>query len=620
MDPKTNQNSDQKKADSRAFHFLMGRIWSYRLQGLVIVFLGVFVSLTQVASFSMVKPLLDIIFEDQAESVIQGISLLSDVQKSQIVNFIETNVYTDNDSRMKWLKIFIGIFLLIAVTNLILNAIHRMFSRYIAQHFQVELYKELYHHMLTFPVRDIYSRKQGDIASRYANDTRMMQESVHEFFQIIVKEPFTVTFTLGTCFIMNWRVTLFAMTIFPIVGVIIALISKRVRKLAVRESKSAGNLLHQVSESVGGIHIIKTFQSEKFLGAKLNEQCKHYLATIRKIIKIEAMTSPILEFLGQLAIVLVLLALAPAVFAEKVTPGDVIGILVLLVTAYKPIKSMSNAIQKMSRSLGATDRYVDLIHSKPEVDQGIKIFPEKINEIEFKDVHFAYEDEKVLNGVSLKIQEGETVAIVGATGAGKSTIMQLIPRFYDTKEGEILLSGGSIKDYSLAELRKHIAFVSQSVFLFNDTVKNNVTMGQEYTQEEIEAACKAAHAHEFITKLDHGYDTESGDRGVKLSGGQCQRISLARAFLKNPPILLLDEATSALDSETEKNVQESIENLSKNRTTIVIAHRLTTIQRADKIVVMDKGKVIEQGVHKELLAKQGMYAKLYSHYFEGQDS
>lgn len=596
----------------RSFKYLLQRIWSYKGIGIAITVLGVFVSLSQVSTIAMVRPVLDILFENNPETVVTGLTGLSDSFKMELLEFVKTHVLPD---RMKWLKIFCLLILVMGLVNLFLNITHRFLARMLSQRFQIELYRELYSHLLTLSMPNITSRKQGDMASRFSHDTKMMQEAVHEFFQILLKEPFTVIFMLGTCFFLNWEVTLYALVIFPIVGVIIATLSRRLRKLSVTESETAGGLLHQVSESISGFHVIKVFQSEKFLLGKLTHSCNKYLNTMKKIIRIEAITSPTLEFLGVIAIVGILLAMAPLVNAGKISVGSLLAILVALFSAYKPIKSFSNAIQKLSRSLGACDRFMEIKRARSETQGGVKTFPDHLKELRFEQVEFSYQVEPVLKGIDFVVEQGQTVAIVGSTGAGKSTIMQLIPRFYDPTRGTIKLNDCPLDEYNVQSLREKMAFVSQNVFLFNDSIKNNITMGLEYPMEDIQKAARAAHAEGFIEKSEKGYDTRVGDRGVLLSGGQCQRIALARAFLKNPPLLLLDEATSALDAETEKVVQKSIEELSRHRTTLIVAHRLTTILNADKILVMEHGKVIEEGTHQQLLEKGGLYTRLYANSF-----
>ena len=591
----------------KSLHFLAQRVWLYRYKGLLVTVLGVLVASTQVSTFAMVRPLLDLLFTNTPETVVAGLTWLDGDLKIRLLHFVRDHVLPE---RMHWLRVFCALILILGLVNVLLDMAHRFLSRTLTQHFQLGLYRELYDHLLTLSVADIHKRKQGDISSRFAYDTRMMQDALQEFFLVMLKEPFTVIFTLGSCILINWEVTLVAMTVFPVVGLVIALLSRRVRKLSFVESETAGGLLHQVGESISGLPVIKVYQSEAFLRGKLAHHCEKYMSTMRKIIRIEAITSPFLEYLGFVAIAGVLLIMAPAVYRGQISLGSLVAILVLLIAAYKPIKNISNSMQRISRSLGAADRFMELMKAKPESKGGTRPFPGKIGSIEFVDVQFGYGAEKVLRGLNIKINEGETVAVVGATGAGKTTLMQLLPRFYDINEGAILLAGVPLREYSLESLRQNMALVSQNVFLFNDTVCNNIAMGLAHPIEKVRAAAKAAHADMFIEKMEQGYDSLVGDRGVRLSGGQCQRIALARAFLKNPPLLLLDEATSALDAETEKFVQQSVEELARNRTTLIIAHRLTTIQNADRILVMEHGRIVEEGRHGELVRRNGLYARL----------
>lgn len=594
-----------------SLQYLTSRVLEYKTQGIIIAFLGVFVSLTHVITLSFMKLLMDILFSD-AEKTVKGMSWIPVSIKEGFTNWLEVHLFHNINSGLRLVAVT---FIIFALLNTILNVFHKILSQRLSENFKIKLFKELYSHLMFFSISDIYKRRQGDIVSRFTTDIRTMQEAVQEVFQILIKEPFTVFFALMACFLFNWKLTLFALTIFPIVGLIIAILSKRLRKLSVNESETMGELLHQVSESISGIHIIKIFQSEKFLLQTLYKRSQTYLKTIFKIIKIQALTSPIIEFLGQLSFILVIIALAPSVQREEISVGDLTTIIVLLGHIYKPVKSSSNALQKISRCLGATDRFMELRNTSIEPQGGNASFPKTFNSIEFKNLDFSYDNEKyILRQFNAKILKGQTVAIVGPTGAGKTTLIQLIPKFFEIPEDSIFLNQLPFEKYSTNSLRDHIALVSQNVFLFNDTVLNNIALGLDVSENDVIKAAKAAHADDFIRQLPEGYQTIVGDRGIRLSGGQCQRISIARAFLKNPPILLLDEATSALDSETERYVQQSIEQLAKGRTTIIIAHRLSTIQHADNILYLEKGSLIESGTHQDLLAKNGSYANLYNKY------
>jgi len=417
-------------------------------------------------------------------------------------------------------------------------------------------------------------------------------------------------------FIISWQMTSFVFILLPIVGLIIGRTGRSLRKVSMTGQQQMGSLMAQIEEMIGGLRIIKAFNAEKHISDKFKDTNKDYTGLMNFVNRKRFLASPLSEFLATIAVVVIMWYGGTLILGDNalLSPAALIGYLVIFSQIISPAKTLSSSWFNIKKAMASVDRVNDILdQTNPIVEkQGATEITEFKNSIEFKNVNFAYtEDIPVLKNINLKIQKGQTVAIVGQSGSGKSTMVDLIPRFYDILEGEILIDGINIKDYKLSNLRELIGYVHQTPILFNDSIANNIAFGkQNVSQKNIEEAAKVANAHDFILESENQYDTNIGDGGCKLSGGQRQRLSIARAVLKNPPILILDEATSALDTESENLVQEALDNLMQNRTSIVIAHRLSTIKRADLICVLHEGQIVETGKHEELIAKKGMYYKL----------
>ena len=458
-----------------SLRFLAARVWAFRRQGFMVFAVGLLAAASQVAVYGLVKPSVDILFSGGAKEMIGGLSWISPEVKASLEIWLNTYLLAD---RQKALHVVIVLILCMAVVNLLLSATHRFISRTLSRDFQIRVFKELYDHLLACPLSEIQRRRQGDIMSRFSSDILVLQDAVLDFFQVLFKEPFFIVFSIAACVLFNWKVTLFSIAVLPLIALAITMLSQRVRRLTVRESEIAGNLLQQVGESISGLLNIKVFQSEAMLVRMLGENCARYLSNVRKIIRIDALTSPAIDFLGYIAVALVLGFFAPLVLRGEISPGDLITILMLLLNIYRPMKAVSNGVHKLSRSLAAADRIVELLNLPVEKSCGKLHFPEYFGSLEIRNLRFAYPGgSEVLSGLDATIAEGERIALVGPTGAGKSTLLHLIPMFFEFPEGGILLSGQPLQRYDLRSLRSRLALVSQNVFLFNDTVHSNIAAG-----------------------------------------------------------------------------------------------------------------------------------------------
>jgi len=459
------------------------------------------------------------------------------------------------------------------------------------------------------------NERKGDLMTRMTVDIQEVESSVVSTLTVVIREPISIIAFFVLLFNMSVELTLFTLILLPISGGIIAGISKRLKRKAQEGQSSLSFILTIIDETLSGMRVIKAFNAEPFILSKFHDQNNRYARIQRSIANKRDLASPLSEFLGVSVVAGLLLYGGTMVLNQQsdLSASEFITYIILFSQVLVPAKAMSSAFSNIQRGLVSGDRVLQVIDTKPQIvnKPNAKVLPAFQNEIEFRNVSFAYGKKSVLQDINFKIQKGKTIALVGPSGGGKSTLADLVPRFYDPTEGAILIDNLDIRDYTIESVRAQIGVVTQESILFNDTIFNNIAFNKtDATEEEVIAAAKIANAHEFIVHTEEGYQTVIGDRGGKLSGGQRQRLSIARAILQNPPILILDEATSALDTESEKLVQEALTNLMKNRTSIVIAHRLSTIQHADEILVLQKGKVVERGTHDELLQTSGLYAKL----------
>jgi len=500
----------------------------------------------------------------------------------------------------------------------------RNFARFFAMYFMAGvrigavrgIRNDIYNKLLVLPVAFYTRHRKGDIIARVTTDVQEVEYSIMNYLEMIVRDPITIIAYLIFMISLSGQLTLFVLIILPITGLIIGRIGKSLRKESKIGQNKFASLLSIIEESISGLRIIKAFNAIAYSDNKFKEKNYDYTRTLLKIYRRRDLSSPLSEFLSSMVIVVVLWFGGRMVLSDTpaIQAADFITYIVAFSQIIPPAKTFAQGFYSIQKGIASAERIFEILDADEEIvekENAIAISGFK-KEIEFKEVYFRYEKEDVLKNINLKIPKGKVIALVGESGGGKSTMADLIPRFYDVTGGELLVDGINVKEVKIDDLRGLMGIVSQESILFNDTIFNNIAFGlTNITEEQVMAAAKVANAHEFIMQTEKGYQTNIGDRGAKLSGGQRQRLSIARAVLANPPILILDEATSSLDTESEKLVQKALFNVMRDRTSVVIAHRLSTIQHADEIVVIKKGEIVERGTHSQLLTQKGAYWKLY---------
>ena len=472
----------------------------------------------------------------------------------------------------------------------------------------------LYRKITSLPLGFFSEERKGDIIARMSGDVQEVESSIMSSLDMLFKNPILIIFYFVTLLIVSWQLTLFTLIFVPLMGWVMGFVGRKLKQRSLKAQAMWSDTMSQVEETLGGLRIIKAFCAEEKMNQRFDRVNSEYRENVRRVNTRQQMAHPMSEFLGTVMIVIVMWFGGMLVLNGKGLSGPTfIYYMIILYSIINPLKDFSKAGYNIPKGLASMERIDKIL----KAENNIKERPDPIHvsdfrhKIEFRDVSFRYGEKWVLRHINLTIEKGKTLAIVGQSGGGKSTLVDLIPRYYDVQEGEVLIDGVNVKDMAIHDLRQLIGNVNQEAILFNDSFRNNISFGvAEATQEQVEAAARIANAHNFIMESEHGYDTNIGDRGNRLSGGQRQRISSARAVLKNPPILILDEATSALDTESERLVQQALEHLMKTRTTVAIAHRLSTIKNADEICVMHEGRIVERGTHDELLAINGYYKKL----------
>ncbi|GAB4254197.1 MAG: ABC transporter ATP-binding protein [Vicingaceae bacterium] len=479
-----------------------------------------------------------------------------------------------------------------------------------------DIRNKVYDKIVELPLGYYSDEKKGDILSKITNDVQNIEWSILSSIEMIFREPIAILLSVGVLVTISPQLTLFSFILLPISGIVISRLGKSLKRSSRKVQDQMGHLLSYVEESLGGLRIIKAFNAQQHVSESFKKLNQNYYKLSLKMTRKRDLASPLSEFLGSVVMVIIAWYGGSLIFDGeiKLKGGEFIGYIIVFARLITPVKAFTTAYSEVQKGAASAQRVEEILKAENNIKE-VKHPVSKTSfedKIEYQNVSFKYtEKEYVLKNINLTIEKGKTVALVGESGGGKSTLADLLPRFYDVTEGELLIDGINVKELKINDLRNLMGIVTQESILFNDTVFNNIAFGnQNVSKEKVIEAAKIANAHAFIMELENGYDTNIGDRGGKLSGGQRQRISIARAILKNPPILILDEATSALDTESEKLVQEALFKLMENRTSIIIAHRLSTIKNADEIIVIQKGEIIERGTHNELLALNGVYKKL----------
>ncbi|WP_304143639.1 ABC transporter ATP-binding protein [Mesoflavibacter zeaxanthinifaciens] len=600
----------------KIIHQLLPFIKKFKKHVIFNVFFNLLYALFSALAFVSLIPMLKVLFDKTAvvtkAPVWEGVFKIKDYGE-QLLNYKMSSFIQEGNPQ---LALIIAIALVIS-TFLLKN----LFGYFGSQHMMylkngvlTDLRKTMFNKIINLPVSFYSKRQKGDVMARILGDINEVQNSFFILLELIVREPATIVFSLIIMFTISWQLSLFVLGFIPIAGFLISRIGKSLKKNSLRQQQESGRLISTVEESLTGLKIVKGYNAESIFGNKFFTSADTILKLSNKIGLKNNLAGPVSEVLGIATIAILLWYGGKLVLVDKIIEGETfIAFMGLAYAILTPAKAISKASYRVKNGLAAADRVFEILHEEDQMPdlpnaKEIKTFNDKIS---IENISFKYDEDYVLKNFSVEVPKGKTVALVGQSGSGKSTIANLVTRFYDVNEGEISIDGNNIKNVTKKSLRHQMGLVTQDSILFNDTIKNNILLGKpDATEDEIIEALKIANAWEFVNQLPNGIETNVGDAGNNFSGGQKQRLSIARAVLKNPPIMILDEATSALDTESEKLVQEALENMMKNRTSIVIAHRLSTIQNADQIIVMQKGEIVEQGTHQELLAKNGMYKKL----------
>jgi subfamily B ATP-binding cassette protein MsbA len=566
-------------------------------------------------SFALVVPFLNLLFQtDAIQAVAKPEFHLSSDYLIGYLNYLMSDIIIEKGHANA--LVFICLVLLVAF-------FFRNLGRFCACYFMAkarvgaikDLRGDIYNKILILPLSFYSNQKKGDIMARITTDVQEVEVSILNWLEMLIKDPLTIIFYFAFMVSLSPKLTLFVLVVLPIAGFLIGKVGKALKKQSKESQNRLAGMISTIEESISGLRIIKGFNAIKYSKEKFAEQNEQYSKTLLGVHRKREMSSPMSEFLSAIVVIIVLWFGGRLILGggSSIGAADFITYIVVFSQIISPAKSFSQGYYNIQKGVASADRIFEILDADEVIMD--KENPERIDTfkdaIEYQNVSFRYGKEDVLKDIDLTIPKGKVVALVGESGGGKSTLVDLLPRFYDVCEGRILLDGHDLRDYKISDLRGLMGIVTQETILFNDTVFNNIAFGMENVSKEavIEAA-KIANAHEFIMEMEQGYDTTIGDRGMNLSGGQRQRLSIARAVLKNPPILILDEATSSLDTESERLVQDALAKVMSQRTSIVIAHRLSTIQHADEIIVLQKGQIIERGTHEELIAKNGIYKKL----------
>jgi subfamily B ATP-binding cassette protein MsbA len=594
----------------------------YKKDIILNVFYNILYALFSTLSFIALIPMLDVLFKD-AKKIVEEPKFTSVWEITSYGNdylyFYITKLTNESGAQYA---------LLLVVTIIITTFLLKNIFNYLAlNHLMLlkngvlrDLRNKMFDKIIGLPISYYSEKRKGDMMARMLGDVNEVRNSFFNILELVIKEPMTIVFTIGAMIVISFKLTLFVFIFIPVSGFVISKIGKSLKGKSKKAQDENGYLISVVEETLGGLKVVKSYNAEGAFTNKFNNSIHRLYRLTNSIGRKNNLSSPMSEFMGIVVIAILLWYGGNMVLVETFANGEpllegskFIAYMGLAYNILTPAKAISKASYQVKSGLAAAERVFDVLEVENTITnkENAVVKTSFDTSISIENIHFKYEDENVLKNFSLEVPKGKTVALVGQSGSGKSTIANLLTRFYDVQEGNVKIDGTDIKDMTLESLRNLMGLVTQDSILFNDTIKNNILLGkQDATDEEIIAALKVANAYEFVSALPNGIETNIGDAGGKLSGGQKQRLSIARAVLKNPPIMILDEATSALDTESEKFVQVALENMMQNRTSIVIAHRLSTIQKADNIVVMHKGEIVEQGTHDELLTLNGTYSKL----------
>jgi len=602
------------------FYTILKFAYPYKRLALLNAFLNILSVIFGLFSFTLVIPMLGILFDTQQKVSLKPTGEFStEWIKDYLSYFMSSSIEQVGPSKALG-YICVGIVLAFFLKNL---------TRYLAQYtlapirtgISRDLRRALHKKLSLLSISYFSEKRKGDLMSRMTTDVNQVEASLMSTLGLIVRDPVNIITSVVLLFAMSAKLTLVVFFLFPVAGIIIGNIGKSLKRKSRKGQEQIARILSAIEENIFGLKVIKAFNAEKQINRKFEDELEKHQSIMMSIMRRKDLASPMSEFLSTMVMVVVIWYGGNLIFESQLNPGNnslspqaFIGFIVIFSQILPPIKSLSQGYYSIQRGAASAERITEILEAEIEVEEKADAcsITDFKNSIQFKNAEFSYTNKSVLKNINLNIEKGQTIALVGQSGGGKSTLANLVARYYDVKSGSLSIDGVNIKDYKLADLRGLMGIVTQDAILFNDTIFNNIALGIDNPdpQKIIEAA-KIANAHEFISKFEDGYQHNIGDGGHKLSGGQKQRLSIARAVMKNPPILILDEATSALDTESERLVQDALTKLMANRTSIVIAHRLSTIQNADRIVVINDGGIVEQGTHDELVKVKGQYYKLH---------
>jgi subfamily B ATP-binding cassette protein MsbA len=600
----------------KKFTGLLKYLYPYKWYVVLNVVSNVLAAIFSLFSLAMLIPFLQLLFGTVPLVEVKPEFVMSAKGLAQYLNYYLSEIIKNHDRASALLFVIV----LVLIASFLKNLFTYLSLYYLAPirtGVLQDMRNQLYRKVVDLPLGYFSEEKKGDIISKMTNDVNEIEISIIRSLEMFFRDPIIIIIHLIGLIYISPQLTLFVLLILPLTGGVIGRVGKNLRKTSFKGQTKMGIILTMIEETIGGLRVIKAFNAERKVISRFESMNSFYSLLMKKMWRRRDLASPLSEFLGTIVVVLVLWYGGNLIFAGKgnLGPEALIAYIGIFYMIINPAKSFSSAYYNVLKGLASADRIDSILNAENpiKVSAGARKIESFDHEIEYRNVSFKYQDDWVLKNINLTIKKGMTVALVGQSGSGKSTMVDLLPRFWDVTEGEILIDGINIKEYDITSLRNLMGNVNQDPILFNDTFYNNIAFGVEGAKlEDVVNAAKIANAHDFIVASPNGYHTNVGDRGSKLSGGQRQRVSIARAILKNPPIMILDEATSSLDTESERLVQDAIDNLMKHRTSVVIAHRLSTIRKADLICVLHDGEIVERGKHEELLELNGYYARLHS--------